>query len=179
MIHDVDSIMMQKEFIENRVLKQIRPADHLLAVGRDVLAKHGIRFNFPMGFTTGKREVWERIIGSRGLSWPSFGHAQRNMKAHDGKGALGLPAARTGHTKYFSNESWFAAKLIQSPARIHHVNARDRWGDILTTRQTFDWEKLKMGRYIGIHHHLPIEQYLDRLTYIAKYLGVTEDWQCL
>ena len=176
MIHDVDSVILQREYVEGLLRHAAHSREKLLAVGRDVLIKAGVRDNFPMGYATATRGTWEEIIGVRDdTTWHRFVLAQKGLP---GRADIGLPPitpANAGRRQaVFCDECWIQERLRRCNVAVSHVNAAHCWKDILTVRGKLDVRRLESGGYIELHHHLPIERYQRRLRTIAAYLGIAD-----
>ena len=163
MIHDMDSICLQREYYENK-LKDRKPGE-LLAIGGDFYKGTIDSGKFPIGYMTAEGYVFKEIFNPKDLSWERWIDYLKSIK--------GIKENICSPFKIFSDETLIKYLLRGWNGTVKnlpmgYVLRRDcvcRWAPL-------NIKRMNTGGYIEAHHLLPIGNYQNIMQEIKKYIGM-------
>ena len=166
MIEDIDTVPLQRTFFVDR-LKE-RRAEHILAVGHEVLANTVDSGKFPISNITTEGHNFQKLFNPNNLDHESLLKSYIGMRVVDHKENIANPA------DHFSDESMIRG-LIHKHKLHNMVQKVERGADIHQDWIDRSWwgidkDKLNAGQYIlcnflrpcreNAQHFIPVYEYL-------------------
>jgi len=165
MIHDIDSICLQREYYFSRLQK--RKENNLLTMGYDFYKETKNTGKFPIGYMTAEGKIFNEIFNVGNKSWHEWIHYIADLKGISVKENIKNPF------KIFSDESLIKFLLKNWKGKIQnlpldYVLKEDcicRWRGI-------NLKKLQENGYIEAHHLIPFSKYKEYFKIIKTYLDM-------
>lgn len=174
MIEDIDTIPLQRDFIENILSK--RNKNELLVVGSEVYNGCGTdQGKFPISNMTGESSIFRKIINPDNLNPSDLFISWVGIKVYDHKESIANTPDPTGVIGGFSDESLMRVlinkysldkngiKEVERGVNIHSDWIDRSWWGIDTNR-------LRSDKYVCCNFLRPFSQYYQYCEPIVKYI---------
>ena len=163
MVHDVDSVILQREFVVEKLVRYQK--GRLFALGTDI--ERGGKF--PMGYASASCEVWASLVNPEGRDWSGFVKAQFDLHILDHKEAINQgPISRRHPNRGFCDESWLRARLHRWNGFVTNVPfGKENWARIVTVGK----DNLRRDS-IELHHAIPPWKHIKFIRRVFNIAGI-------
>lgn len=170
-LHDIDSVILQREYYQSRLTSAVHYGSDLLAIGQEAFRGTRDEGKFSMGYATACGTTWGQLVGRNPhMSWIEFVNAQCGLpgKADIRKEAVSYINCFRG----FCDESWLTHKLYGWTGKIHH----EKYGKEIAKMTLWqNGDSNITADIVETQHLIPMSAHMEKVNNVMRHLGCPFD----